>query len=220
MSSNSQDGSFHQELVLAQQEMRDRMDKYVSAWMSADLDTILSYFVDDGLDYSDYGVSSPYHALFFLKASPTHIKTGLMALHMDKKGLIDYFKFMGAAFGDMDIQTQAVHGAIDFCVWECMLPGPICTLTRYASADLRLQVRLSLQFSKIFPPYPTRRAKGASCFVPALSCGTRTRRSIKNPTTLCVSHFARVFHLALGLSLIFLDPGANAVGLEHKESLR
>jgi hypothetical protein len=54
----------------------------------------------------------------------THFKIGLMALHMDKKGLIEYFKFMGAVFGDMDIQTQAVHGAIDFCVWECMSPVP------------------------------------------------------------------------------------------------
>ncbi|KAI0124193.1 hypothetical protein BJ170DRAFT_638487 [Xylariales sp. AK1849] len=90
--------SFQQELAQAQHEMRDRMDRYVAAWMSADLETILSYFVDEGLDYSDYG---------------------LMALHMDKTALIAYFQFMGTAFGDMDIQTKGAHGARVFCVWEC-----------------------------------------------------------------------------------------------------
>ncbi|KAI1343143.1 hypothetical protein F5Y15DRAFT_278468 [Xylariaceae sp. FL0016] len=86
------------ELQAAQAEMKSRMDKYTAAWMSADLETILSYFVDEGLDYSDHG---------------------LMAMNMDKKGLIEYFKFMGAAFGDMNIVITGVHGAYDFCVWEC-----------------------------------------------------------------------------------------------------
>ncbi|KAI0011815.1 hypothetical protein F4779DRAFT_615218 [Xylariaceae sp. FL0662B] len=91
--------AFLTELEEAQNDMRGRMDKYVDAWMSSDLETILSYFVDEGLDYSDYG---------------------LMALHMDKKRLIEYFKFMGAVFGDIKLETKGVYGAHDFCVWECM----------------------------------------------------------------------------------------------------
>jgi hypothetical protein len=47
--------SFQQEFAHAQSTMRARMDVYVAAWMAGDLDTILSYFVDEGLDYSDYG---------------------------------------------------------------------------------------------------------------------------------------------------------------------
>lgn len=45
---------------------------------------------------------------------------GLMALHMDKKALVSYFQLMGSLFGDMDIRTTAVHGVLDFCVWECV----------------------------------------------------------------------------------------------------
>ena len=43
-----------------------------------------------------------------------------MALHMDKKALISYFQFMGSLFGDMDIRTTSIRGAVDFCVWECV----------------------------------------------------------------------------------------------------
>jgi hypothetical protein len=42
-----------------------------------------------------------------------------MALHMDKPALTKYFALMGALFGDMSITTTGVHGAGDFCVWEC-----------------------------------------------------------------------------------------------------
>ena len=43
-----------------------------------------------------------------------------MALHMDKNALVSYFQLMGTLFGNMDIRTTAVHGALDFCVWECV----------------------------------------------------------------------------------------------------
>ncbi|KAH8880578.1 hypothetical protein GQ53DRAFT_890839 [Thozetella sp. PMI_491] len=90
---------FSTQLAESQQTMRTRMDKYVSAWNSGDLETILSYFVDEALDYSDYG---------------------LMALHMDKKALTAYFQQLGSLFGSMDIKTTGVNGVGDFCVWECV----------------------------------------------------------------------------------------------------
>ncbi len=42
-------------IAQSQQTLRERMDRYVGAWNAGDLDTILSFFVDEGLDYSDYG---------------------------------------------------------------------------------------------------------------------------------------------------------------------
>jgi ketosteroid isomerase-like protein len=55
MSSGAHDVEFRQQLELAEQEMRDRMERYAAAWNAADLDTLLSFFVDEGLDFSDYG---------------------------------------------------------------------------------------------------------------------------------------------------------------------
>lgn len=46
---------FLNEYSKLQDEMRSRMSTYVAAWMSGDLDTVLSYFSDTNLDYSDYG---------------------------------------------------------------------------------------------------------------------------------------------------------------------
>jgi hypothetical protein len=68
MASVSSDNNFSEQLAASQQEVRDRMDKYVAAWNTGDMDTILSYFVDEGLDYSDYG-RSPF---IFLALFPPH----------------------------------------------------------------------------------------------------------------------------------------------------
>ncbi|KAI0477394.1 hypothetical protein GGR56DRAFT_637117 [Xylariaceae sp. FL0804] len=84
-------------LEAPQAEMRARMDKYAAAWMALDLETVLSFFVDEGLDYSDYG---------------------LMAMHMDKKALTDFVHQVGANFADMKIETTDVNSAGNFFVWE------------------------------------------------------------------------------------------------------
>ncbi|KAI0477479.1 hypothetical protein GGR56DRAFT_673852 [Xylariaceae sp. FL0804] len=91
--------TFVSELEAAQEEMRARMSRYAAAWQALDTETMLSYFVDENLDYySDYG---------------------LMAMHMDKTALKELFQLLGTTFGDMKVETTGVHGAGDFCVWEC-----------------------------------------------------------------------------------------------------
>ncbi|RYP36289.1 hypothetical protein DL767_003442 [Monosporascus sp. MG133] len=47
--------------------MGSRVDAYAAAWALGDIDAALAYFVEEGLDYPDYG---------------------LMVLHMDKKALM------------------------------------------------------------------------------------------------------------------------------------
>lgn len=49
------DQSFIEKYNKTQEGMKDRMSDYVSAWISGDLDKVLSYFSDSNLDYSDYG---------------------------------------------------------------------------------------------------------------------------------------------------------------------
>ncbi|RYP48472.1 hypothetical protein DL768_005674 [Monosporascus sp. mg162] len=91
---------FRAELAKAEREMRGRVDAYTAAWASGNIDAVLAYFVEEGLDYSDYG---------------------LMVLHMDKKALADHFRHIGAAYADMRFETRDVRGALDFCVWEYVI---------------------------------------------------------------------------------------------------
>ncbi|RYP21991.1 hypothetical protein DL765_001897 [Monosporascus sp. GIB2] len=97
MGSESGTSAFQAQLAEAEREMRGRVDAYAAAGASGDIDAVLAYFVDEGLDYSDYG---------------------LMVLHMDKKRLANHFRHIGTAYADLRLETKDVRGALDFCVWE------------------------------------------------------------------------------------------------------
>ena len=40
--------------------MLGRVDEYVSAWNRGDMEAVMDTFVDEGLDYTDYGKSTLY----------------------------------------------------------------------------------------------------------------------------------------------------------------
>lgn len=87
-----------------------------------------------------------------------------MALHMDKAALADYFGLMGVVFNDIDVRTKAVHGAGDFCVWECARsPGPHAAAH---AADVRQAPTISRCW-RTRPACRTGRGRGASCSAPA-----------------------------------------------------
>ncbi|KAH8896879.1 hypothetical protein GQ53DRAFT_743399 [Thozetella sp. PMI_491] len=89
--------SFLHQYGEAQAEMKELMERYVTLWTSGDLEAVMTYFSDTELDYSDYG---------------------LMALHMDKQTLIPHFQKIATTFGEMEIKTTGIYGALDFCIWE------------------------------------------------------------------------------------------------------
>lgn len=64
MCSAPHDPEFLAKLAQAKDDMTSRMNNYISAWNRGDLETAMDFFVDDGLDYSDYSMPSPSSLLF------------------------------------------------------------------------------------------------------------------------------------------------------------
>lgn len=57
MYSGSHEPEFLSKLKSAQHEMSERIEKYVDSWNKGDMNTVMGTFVDEGLDYTDYGKS-------------------------------------------------------------------------------------------------------------------------------------------------------------------
>jgi len=74
-----------------------RQEPYTQAILDSDLEKMLSYFVDEGLDYSDYGVNH---------------------LHMTKPTLRSFFSGLWEFCGDWECKTLSVEGYKTFTVWE------------------------------------------------------------------------------------------------------
>ena len=70
MGSESHDKEFLAKLDSAHTHMRGRIDDYVEAWNKGDMETIMNTFVDEGLDYSDYGQSSRRSKLCVQRRQP------------------------------------------------------------------------------------------------------------------------------------------------------
>lgn len=58
MCSELYDPEFLSKLESAQDEMSRRIEKDVDAWNKGDLATVMHTFVEQGLDYTDYGMST------------------------------------------------------------------------------------------------------------------------------------------------------------------
>ncbi|KUJ19955.1 uncharacterized protein LY89DRAFT_779830 [Mollisia scopiformis] len=79
------------------------------------VDSLLSHYIDEGLDYSDYGAG---------------------AINMDKAGLTTYFNNMFSGCGNLKVSTVAVSGSKNFTTWEWNLSFNYNTAVEQASGDV------------------------------------------------------------------------------------
>ncbi|KAF2498598.1 hypothetical protein BU16DRAFT_579696 [Lophium mytilinum] len=80
-----------------QEFIEKRQAPYTQAILDGDLEKMMSYFVDQGLEYTDYGV---------------------MELNMDKAALRGFFGGLWEHCGDWECKTLSVEGHKTFTVWE------------------------------------------------------------------------------------------------------
>jgi hypothetical protein len=67
MCSGSHDPEFLAKLGSAHEHMSGRIDSYVNAWNRGDMDAVMDTFVEEELDYTDYGRPTPFLALLKLR---------------------------------------------------------------------------------------------------------------------------------------------------------
>ncbi|KAE8451896.1 hypothetical protein EG329_002737 [Mollisiaceae sp. DMI_Dod_QoI] len=78
------------------------------------VESLLSHYIDEGLDYSDYGAG---------------------AINMDKSGLRSYFHNFFSGCSNLKISTVVVSGTKNFTVWEWNLTFNYNTAIVQASGD-------------------------------------------------------------------------------------
>ncbi|KPM42241.1 hypothetical protein AK830_g4358 [Neonectria ditissima] len=77
--------------------LQSRVEAYRQSWNSRQLDRLLSHWVDDGLDYSDYLTQQ---------------------IHMDKGAAKKVFGGMLSLCGDIDMVSRNLSGTTNSAVWE------------------------------------------------------------------------------------------------------
>jgi len=97
----------------------NRVDALCPAHNSHGIHKIMTFFVEDGLDYSDYGLISRHGECIPIIT----MSLGLNALHMPASAVRQTFSGLYDCIADSIITTRSVSGTESFAAWELDLEG-------------------------------------------------------------------------------------------------